>query len=385
MPRGSKLNTIITGEALEELKKLPDESVDCVITSPPYWGLRDYDHAEQLGLEPNFRDYIENLCLIFDQAKRVLKDTGTCWVNIGDTYNSGSPGSRDSAKWPKQSRNDSTPPNEISGDVSVKSLVQIPSRFALAMTDRGWILRNEIIWYKKNVMPSSVKDRFTVDFEKIFMFTKNKKYYFQQQLEKTLTQDTVIRDRDNTKLNNTPGRTKMNGLVHNNYEYRNKRTVWEINPQPFKDAHFAVFPPKLVETPIKSGCPEQVCKKCGKPRAPIYEDKGTNKKYTERGNPQGKKRSKMSWGKSHPNQNKDRFFSNQTVAGYTDCGCKAGWQGGGSARSVLRLRDNWPCSRETKPPVDWHRAQSRVREDSRKEIESAGSWYMILVRINVNA
>ena len=119
-----------------------------------------------------------------------------------------------------------------------------------------FICRNTLIWWKPNCMPASVKDRFTVDFEYVFFFTKNKKYWFEQQLEPTKTKDDLIRDRDNTKLNNTPGRTRMAGLTTNDYDFRNKRTVWYQSTKPFKEAHFAVFPEDLIETPIKAGCPE---------------------------------------------------------------------------------------------------------------------------------
>ena len=159
---------VIIGNCLDVLKGMQSESIDCVVTSPPYWNLRDYKSEParygvwegQLGLEDTPDLYISHLLMIFDEVKRVLKPTGACWVNIGDTYMS----------------------KDICG-IRQKSLCQIPSRFAIAMTDRGWILRNEIIWQKSNCMPTSVKDRFTVDFEKFFFFTKSPKYYFKQQFE----------------------------------------------------------------------------------------------------------------------------------------------------------------------------------------------------------
>lgn len=276
-----QLDSIIQGSALEVLRTLPSDSIDCCVTSPPYWGLRDYGTATweggdpecnhfknflssskstlhdkpevkkmetgipfagdcgkcsavrkdlQLGLEPDFRDYIKNLCDIFDEVKRVLKPEGTCWVNLGDTYGAD------------------------------KSLVQIPSRFASEMTDRGWILRNEIVWHKPNVMPSSVKDRFTVDFEKLFFFTKSKTYHFQQQFEDAVT-DINTKARGGfgslSGKNNTPDRAKSNqpGKSWTYTDRRNKRAVWTISTKPFKEAHFATFPQELVETPIKAGCP----------------------------------------------------------------------------------------------------------------------------------
>lgn len=276
-------NIILQGDALTKLKELPNESIDCVMTSPPYWALRDYGVEGQLGLEPTFEQYINELCDIFDEVKRVLKKSGTCWVNLGDTY-SGSSSYSDKGRQGFEGKTanmkeylDPKLPARKRGreqvdmsNIKDKCLCMIPERFAIEMCNRGWILRNKIIWHKPNCMPSSVKDRFTVDFEELFFFTKNKKYYFEQQLEPTITKDKIIRDRDTTKLNNTPGRTRMGGLDRNDYDFKNKRAVWKITPRPFKEAHFAVYPEELCETPIKAGCPEFVCIKCGCPKFPIY-------------------------------------------------------------------------------------------------------------------
>jgi len=163
------INKVICGDSLEVLKQMPDEFVDCVITSPPYWGLRDYGVEGQLGLEPTFQEYIKKLCDIFDEVKRVLKKEGTCWVNLGDTYASSGGASR------HKGYNDPKYPNGRTGEFEEpsaypqigaleKSLCQIPSRFAIEMTNRNWILRNEIIWCKPNQMTTSVEDRYTVDF-----------------------------------------------------------------------------------------------------------------------------------------------------------------------------------------------------------------------------
>jgi len=253
---------IINGDSLEVLKTLQDESVDCVVTSPPYWALRDYGCEGQLGLEPTFQEYIDKLCNIFDEVKRVLKKEGTCWVNIGDTYNGNKEGKTDN-KVCDYLKNTTTNLHKKKGDLPDKCLCQIPSRFAIEMTNRGWILRNEIIWYKPNAMPSSVKDRFTVDFEKVFFFVKNKKYWFEQQLEKS-----IWFEKDKRAI--TGGITKSGKSITsegNQYQInksgsfrkdgnRNKRCVWQIPTKPFKEAHFAVFPPTLVEPMIQAGCPE---------------------------------------------------------------------------------------------------------------------------------
>ena len=258
-----KIDKIYNGEALEVMKEFPDESIDCCITSPPYWGLRDYGNENQLGLEKDFKEYINKLCNIFDEVKRVLKKEGTCWVNLGDTYGgSGKGAGGQSEKNSKEAWRFENAPKLNGFD---KCLCQIPSRFAIEMTDRGWILRNEIIWYKPNCMPASVEDRFTVDFEKMFFFVKNKKYYFEQQFDKSIDkQNRILTDNAEWKTSFIKQGKYSTGRLENwrDKEYgcpkdgRNKRTVWKIETQPYAEAHFAVFPQKLIETPIKAGCPE---------------------------------------------------------------------------------------------------------------------------------
>lgn len=251
-----ELNKIYQGDALSVLKEFPSDSVDCVVTSPPYYRLRNYQVEGQIGLEKTYTEYINNLCDIFNEIKRVLKKTGTVWVNLGDIYSGPKNGNMEIYKNKKVSENNSF--RKRKQNIPIKSLMQIPSRFAIEMTNRGWILRNKIIWHKPSCMPQSVTDRLTVDFEEILFFVKSKKYYFDQESikEPTVTRDNIVRDRDNSRLNNTPGRTRMNGLKTNNYKKRNKRCVWTITTKPFKDAHFAVYPPDLIETPIKAGCPD---------------------------------------------------------------------------------------------------------------------------------
>ena len=310
---------ILQGDALTKLKELKEKSVNMVMTSPPYWALRDYgsdvetiwDGDEnckhefevkerrlhggtmkedfgcsrgtremtdwktkdgfcqkcgawkgQLGLEPTFDLYIKHLCDIFDEVKRVLRDDGTCWVNLGDTYYSKSGGKFQNDNISNKQRNDASGISKANKlkegkELEQKNLTLIPFRFAIEMQNRGWILRNVIIWHKPNCMPSSVKDRFTVDFEYIFFFSKKKKYYFEQQLEPVKLQSI-----HRTKYKWEGHREKMSayeGMDIKNMckgEGRNKRAVWEIKPKGFKEAHFAVYPEKLCETPIKAGCPK---------------------------------------------------------------------------------------------------------------------------------
>ena len=276
---------ILQGSCLETLSSLEEKSVNTCVTSPPYWGLRDYGTGEwqggdpdcphmrttkiskdtstghkgmseqgnvvgdaiyksecpkcgavrkddQLGLEETPDKFVENLVNVFREVRRVLRDDGTVWLNIGDSYSSE----------PKKP----------------KDLVGIPWRVAFALQADGWYLRQDIIWHKPNPMPESVQDRCTKDHEYIFLLSKSPKYYYDNEAikEETLTQDNQNRDRDTTKLNNTPGRTKMAGLKTNNYETKNKRSVWSVSPIPYKEAHFATYPPELIKPCILAGCPE---------------------------------------------------------------------------------------------------------------------------------
>jgi site-specific DNA-methyltransferase (adenine-specific) len=234
------LGKLYCGTVLNVLKQLPDEYIDCVITSPPYWALRDYGVKGQLGLEPTFQEYIIKLCNIFDEVKRILKKTGTCWVNLGDTY--GGIGHSDwsgNKSWNTQKLK-TNKDFKLDKKYPSKCLCQIPSRFSIEMCNRGWILRNKIIWEKSNCMPCGANDRFTVDYEPVFFFVKNKKYWFEQQYEPQILM----------------GQYSINSVKYGK-EGRNKRCIWKIPTQPFSDAHFATFPEKLVKTPLLAGCPEK--------------------------------------------------------------------------------------------------------------------------------
>lgn len=236
-------NTIIQGDTLNILKEFPNESVDMIITSPPYWNLRDYGEDNQLGLEYTTKEYIDSLYTIFEESKRVLKNEGTLWVNIRDTYSKGI---------------------KRSG-VKNKSLSMIPERLAIKMIDNGWILRNTIIWHKPNAMPDSCKNRFTMDYEYLYMFSKQEKYYFKTQYEpytsihgkdsdtvskkeKELLDTKMVRHGGEGSTLNKPSMWNPNGRI--------KRTTWDINTKPFKGSHFAPYPEELIECPIDAGCPE---------------------------------------------------------------------------------------------------------------------------------
>lgn len=260
------LNKIICGDALTALKNFPANSIDSVVTSPPYFNLRDYDVEGQIGLETDFNEYLEKLLLVFDEIKRVLKPKGTCWIVIGDTYGGNSAGGN-----LFREKNERTSLLKKSTILSYnqskyrKSLLQIPSRLSIAMIEHGWILRNEIIWHKPNAIPQSVKDRFSVDFEKVFFFVKSRHYYFRQQFEPLKNPDRLKRRLLNpnkshkliesywTSANPNISEKRRRKMLASG---RNKRCVWTIGTTNFSGQHFAVFPPRLIETPILAGCPK---------------------------------------------------------------------------------------------------------------------------------
>lgn len=213
---------IIESDAALALQRLPSASVQCIVTSPPYWGLRDYGIEGQIGLEDKLQQYINKLVSVFAEAKRVLRDDGIFWLNIGDGYTSGNRGYRAPDK-KNPARAMSVRPDTPEG-LKPKDLLGIPWRLALALQADGWYLRNDIIWNKPNAMPESVKDRPTRSHEYVFMLTKKEKYYY-----------------DYLAI-------KENG--------RNKRTIWTVNTAAFPDAHFATFPPALVEPCILASTKE---------------------------------------------------------------------------------------------------------------------------------
>lgn len=231
------INQVIIGDSFQVLKTLESNSVDCCVTSPPYYGLRDYGVNGQLGQEKTPELFIENLVKVFREVRRVLKDEGTLWINIGDSY------------WGGKGMSGSDSPVQ-------KDLIGIPWMLAFALRADGWYLRQDIIWSKTNCMPESVKDRCTNSHEYIFLFSKSRKYYFDQIKEPTISNNPNIRNRDISKLNTTPGRSRMNGLVHNNYDSRNKRSVWNVPTSNYQGSHYAVFPKELIVDCITAGCPK---------------------------------------------------------------------------------------------------------------------------------
>ena len=231
-----QLDHIYTGDCLEILKTLPDESVHCCVTSPPYYALRDYGVDGQIGREATPKEYISRLTEVFAEVRRVLRSDGTLWLNISDTY------------------------------------AGKGNQLAFSLRDAGWYLRNDIIWMKENPMPESVKDRCARCYEHIFLFSKSRKYYFDYRaISEPIAPGTASRLKRGIKGSNKygeaiPGQTKQQtiNLCREHGEItddminplRNKRDVWIINTVPFKGGHYAAYPPKLVETCLLAGCPE---------------------------------------------------------------------------------------------------------------------------------
>lgn len=241
-----------------------DNSVNCLITSPPYWGLRDYGTEGQIGLEKTVEEYIEKLLNIFDLFMPKLTNDGTMWINLGDTYISKGGASRHKGyadpKYKNGRNGEHIEPHAYPQTFKPKSLANVPAMFQIEMCKRGWILRNEIIWRKPNAMPQSATDRFTVDFEKLFFFTKSEKYYFEQQLEESIWAKYDKRSQVQGGVRHKSGKSlegqyASDGVGYTNGGYRNKRAVWDINTEACPEAHFAVYPKELVRYCIQAGCP----------------------------------------------------------------------------------------------------------------------------------
>ncbi|MCR4302278.1 MAG: site-specific DNA-methyltransferase [Sulfuricaulis sp.] len=304
--------TIVQGDAIKSLRLLDDQSVNCCVTSPPYWGLRDYGVTGQLGLESTPQEYVEKMVQVFREVRRVLRDDGTVFLNLGDSYSgSGKGGNPPESKHQKQATNHGscfavgeTARSEAVTNVSrrwttelgiaPKNLIGIPWRVAFALQADGWYLRQDIIWAKPNPMPESVRDRCTKSHEYIFLLAKSEKYYydFESMQEPMVTNDNRKpyapgqvdargngHDRGGGQQRKPKGNAKTfrgggaytqgqsfdnsadverqsHGNTPNEKGTRNRRSVWTVSTKPYKEAHFATFPPDLIEPCILAGCPE---------------------------------------------------------------------------------------------------------------------------------
>jgi DNA modification methylase len=256
---------IILGDVLETLRGMESESVNCIVTSPPYWGLRDYGHENQLGLEKTPQEFVAKMVEVFEECRRVLRKDGTCWVNLGDSYTSGNREGHGTRIGNKQETNTGACLHEVRvampEGLKPKDLVGIPWRVAFALQDAGWYLRSDIIWAKPNPMPESVTDRPTKSHEYIFLLTRSAKYWYDADAIAEPGQDWGSRDRTFSRHNAVAfreiGQTPHGGLTNGDASGgRNARTVWTIATQPYKEAHFATFPEELPKRCILAGCPE---------------------------------------------------------------------------------------------------------------------------------
>jgi DNA modification methylase len=279
---------ILRGDALSRLRRLPSESVDCIVTSPPYWGLRDYGVPGQIGLEPSPYEFIETMVRVFSECRRVLKPHGSLWLNLGDTYATGGGtvgrcpgGGAQGARWIGHARSPIhgkaigpvTQPNRMPIEgLKEKELIGVPWRVAFALQADGWFLRTDIVWEKPNCMPESVRDRPTRSHEFLFLLTKSRTYYYDRiPILEPVTGNAHTRGKGTHPKSAAAGSgiranagfaAAVRGLV----SMRNKRTVWRVPTRPFKGAHFATFPADLVRPCILAGTSERgVCSRCGAP------------------------------------------------------------------------------------------------------------------------
>lgn len=284
---------IIEGDCIEGMRRLEGQSVNCVVTSPPYFGLRDYGHDGQIGLEASPDAFVAKLVEVFREVKRVLRDDGTVWLNLGDSYASstkGSGGKNGNLNTPSGNNEPAyfSHPRKFNHDVKDKDLLGIPWRVAFALQADGWYLRQDIIWHKPNPMPESVRDRCTKAHEYIFLLSKAERYYFDSeamqepaskgaagsefhtgktaahQLGRASTKPRTSGNKSHKYVTAYDGsdteehRTKagLMNIADTPWETRNRRSVWTVATKPYKGAHFATFPPDLIRPCILAGCPK---------------------------------------------------------------------------------------------------------------------------------
>lgn len=278
------------GDVLAVLKRLPTASVNTVVTSPPYWGLRDYQTDGQIGLEESPGEYVRKMVEVFREVRRVLRDDGTVWLNLGDSYCSSPPGHKTvdamqgtdglyKRKWNAMTGEDHSLKEQFRREhpIGPGNLVGIPWRVAFALQEDGWILRQDIIWYKPSPMPESVRNRCTKAHEYVFLLVKRSGYFCDMEAvkESSLGPDRK-EDYEETKaaIRKAPNGSNGHASYHEQRAvpaYRNKRSVWTVASEPYPGAHFATFPPRLIEPCILAGCPEKVCAKCGAPWVRVVE------------------------------------------------------------------------------------------------------------------
>ena len=294
---------VLTGDVFERLSELPDKSVHCAVTSPPYWGLRDYGVVGAIGLEPTFDEHLDVMVRVFREVRRVLSNDGTCWLNYGDAYNAGTTAKRpksgdvDVGGWWNGSNDDGR--RVKARDLKPKDLMMMPARIALALQSDGWWLRSEICWHKLNPMPESMRDRPTSAHEKMYLLTNSARYFYDADAVRTVAKYSSDDRKGRASMDHksAPDETR-NGMRLRNDKQRghgrqhagfnelwdampkdeqqthgaNLRNVWTFATEPYRDAHFAVMPTAIVEPCIQAGTSEKgCCEQCGKPWVRVTE------------------------------------------------------------------------------------------------------------------
>ena len=254
------VDLILFGDCKETLKQFPRGSAQMCVTSPPYYGLRDYGgEANQIGQEETPEEFVNNLVEVFREVRDVLKDDGVLWLNIGDSYYNYRPGTGGLPKQTVSKTSQDLPTqcnrraNKLDG-LKEKDLIGIPWMLAFALRADGWYLRQDIIWHKPNPMPESVKDRCTKSHEYIFLLSKNKNYYYDNEaIKEPVKQDWGTRDRTKGKYHNPGTGLAPHSGFSKSYDRKNKRSVWSVTNKPYREAHFATYPPDLIEPCILAG------------------------------------------------------------------------------------------------------------------------------------
>lgn len=262
---------LIIGDTLEMLRTLPEASVHCCVTSPPYWGLRDYGHDGQIGLETTPDAYVARVVEVFREVRRVLRDDGTLWLNLGDTYNNFRVSMNGQSVHGGEQRDKPPGRRAVDRALKEKDLVGIPWRVAFALQADGWWLRQDIIWHKPNPMPESVRDRCTKAHEYVFLLTKSERYFYDSEAvseavaavsKARLSQSSLPAQKGSDRV---PGKSHGPMKAVGNLETRNRRSVWTITTKPYKGAHFATMPVDLATTCITAGASAAgCCSKCGR-------------------------------------------------------------------------------------------------------------------------
>lgn len=331
-------NQIVCADVFDYTRSLPDASVNCVVTSPPYYALRDYRVDGQIGMEQTPAKYVAKLVALFREIRRVLRDDGTMWINLGDSFaNDDKWGGATSGKHVNALHGDGIGRTKRTTGLPPKSLMGIPWRVAFGLQDDGWILRSDIVWHKSRPMPESVSDRPTKAHEYIFLITKQPRYWYDAEAikEPTVNGDPAQpRGSKGAVSPNSGRRGKQAEVGKRTYDgfnerwdartepltLRNRRSVWTVAPEPTLFEHYAAFPRKLVEPMIRAGCPHQVCAACGAPWVRKVEKKFRPQAdvSTERVGHRGKMADENHW-KGFPRGTNET----KTLGFVPTCGCGA--------------------------------------------------------------